>query len=524
METIEESIDEESQVKGLSKTSKRGLPSRPGDVTHMSGEDGTEDTFTLETRPVHTRTAMGDYIVPKGGKPLTQHAFPSPGPGDLMPSHQITQRAAPQYSIVGRSKTDTRKKAPGPGDYNTSGDLVWKIKTVTLKEKGTTMITEEIQDRGNTIGPANINVSYLNTGKHAPKPSISSRHRPGANVGHPSNALSSGTATNGLPTPGPNAYFPKITDKGKCKSFGILNQQRRAVQGESLGPGPAAYSVKDSSTKSGYSLAKRLRADWQVSSRTPAPNSYNVGSKIGKGLAMSIRSRPSYEPKTFGPSPNSYFFRDSMKNSDAPFATMTYRPFESENDSTPGPTHYSITDKAMRKAPRYSFRSVCKYPVAYPLPEDTPGPGTYLRPRAFTKNDAPAHSMGRRTKPAKSSVVDGPGPNHYNIRDPHKPDGKRAPSYSMAARCDRPDKRRDGPAPTAYTPKLDTDSGPKYSMTARPKRKARCNGAAPNSYTIKMNQTVKGRFSGPKATLKGRNTPHVYQGYAFQHSIPLRNT
>ncbi|XP_041485815.1 uncharacterized protein LOC121432054 [Lytechinus variegatus] len=522
METIEELTDEDNQSKGLSKTAKRGH-GRQGDATNLSDSgEGTEDTFPLETRPMHTRTAMGDYIVPKGGKPLTQHAFPSPGPGDYLPNHELTQQAAPQYSIVGRSKYDGKQKAPGPGDYNTSGDLIWNVKSVTLKAKGKTMITEEVIDPENTIGPAH-NVRYLNTGKHAPKPSISSRHRPEANVGHPSNALS-GIATSGLPTPGPNAYSPKITDKGKCKSFGILHRHGRSVQASSLGPGPAAYSIREKSTKSGYSLAKRLRADWQVSNGSPAPNSYNVASKIGKGLAMSIRSRQPYEHKSFGPSPNSYFLRDSMKYSDAPSATMTYRPFESDEVSSPGPTHYSTTDKTIRKAPVYSFRGICKYPIPRPQPaEDTPGPGTYLRPRTFTDNDAPAHSMGRRTNLVRSSGIEGPGPNHYNIRVLHRPDGKRAPSFTMAGRCDSKDKRIDDPAPTAYTPKLDTDSGPKYSMTARRKMKPRSDGAAPNSFTIKTNQTVKGRFSGPKATLKGRNTPFVYQGYAFQNSVRLRD-
>ncbi|XP_071509561.1 uncharacterized protein [Diadema antillarum] len=507
MQTIKESVTEASQ-----------------DIRDpaLAADNGSKDTIAAEedgqhgTKRKHERTAMGDYIVPKGGKPLTQQAFPSPGPADYLPCQQLTRPAFPHFSIVGRSKDfSANKPAPGPADYDTTGDLIWTDKRVTLKGKGKTVLTEEATDSTNTIGPAQYNVRYLNTGKHAPKLSVSSRHHEKVNVGHPSNALS-GNA-HGIPTPGPNAYTPKLKDDGSKKSFGILHRREK-----SLGPGPAAYNVTEPPTSSGYTLGKRLKPQWQTVSDSPSPFAYNVRSKIGKGLAMSIRSRQPYEPKTYGPSPNSYFLRDLIKNSDAPTALITYRPFESDADGIgPSSTHYTISDKTLRRAPRYSFRGICKYPVTQLKPEDTPGPGTYLRPRVFTDNDAPAYTMRRRTTQVNDSVPSGPGPNHYHIAVRHRPDGKKAPSFTMAARCDRKDKRIDNPAPTAYTPKTDTNEGPKYSMTSRPKVKKSNDHPAPNSYNITTNQTVKGRTTGSKATLKGRNTRYLYMGYAFQNSVRL---
>ena len=257
METIQEAAAESLHGRG-GGTSVRGGAARDGD-------DDTEirdDVKCLQqSMGAHRRTAMGEYIVPKGGDPLTQQAHPTPGPADYLPSHQLTQPAFPQHSIVGRSKDFSLNKPPaGPADYNTAGDLIWSKKNVTLKAKGE-MVIGEWSDPTNTIGPAQYNVRYLNTGKHAPKLSISSRHREGVNVGHPSNALSgTNRNTRDFPTPGPNAYAPDITDKGRHKSFGVLPRSGRAVQKPSLGTRPSSVQRQRNLRQDGLHISEETKS------------------------------------------------------------------------------------------------------------------------------------------------------------------------------------------------------------------------------------------------------------------------
>lgn len=66
----------------------------------------------------------------------------------------------------------------------------------------------------------------------------------------------------GVVTPGSNHYDPQHkADFGKstAKSFGLS----RDPKSETLGPGPAAYTVDGREAKKGYTLAKRLPAKWQ---------------------------------------------------------------------------------------------------------------------------------------------------------------------------------------------------------------------------------------------------------------------
>ena len=63
----------------------------------------------------------------------------------------------------------------------------------------------------------------------------------------------------GVQTPGPNNYDPGTEARGHVKSFG---SSRKTVS-DTLGPGPAGYTIGEAEHGAKYSLAKRLPAEWQ---------------------------------------------------------------------------------------------------------------------------------------------------------------------------------------------------------------------------------------------------------------------
>ncbi|XP_077864815.1 uncharacterized protein LOC144350617 [Saccoglossus kowalevskii] len=365
-----------------------------------------------------------------------------------------------------------------------------------------------------SLGPARYAVKYTNTGKHAPECSIASRGK--VNAGHPS-ALVQPVDTHGFQTPGPN-YRPNSAywGRGAKKSLGLSNPSKH----ETLGPGPAAYTRNDVVSNPAYTLAKRLpRALCQVegwpsrdASDTPGPNAYSLDTTVGKGVAMSIRSRQPVKEKNSGPSPNVYILPDCLHWKTA--GIVTNRPFEHKEETKPSPVTYEITDKNLVKAPAYTCRKGCKpcFPdiLHYPrqVKEVTPGPGHYHKEKKFTVNDKPAFSMGKRAKKPKNEV---PGPNHYAIAAPHRPDAKKAPSFSMSGMY-KPVEKKDSPGPAAYFPKPINDQ-PRYSMSKRHTVGAvkNCTPAA-NNYKIVSGQTAKGVYTGACPKLKARASPFVYSG------------
>ncbi|XP_071181571.1 uncharacterized protein [Mytilus edulis] len=96
-------------------------------------------------KPQINRTPMGEYIVNPGEKPLTSLGNPGPGPANYNPCPNLTKEAAPQYSIVGKPKKKEHGRGlPGPADYRTSGDLIWK-KKYAIKGRATCYFDEEVR-------------------------------------------------------------------------------------------------------------------------------------------------------------------------------------------------------------------------------------------------------------------------------------------------------------------------------------------------------------------------------------------
>ncbi|XP_077977745.1 organic cation transporter protein-like [Glandiceps talaboti] len=406
----------------------------------------------------------------------------------------------------------------GASDYDTSRDMNWNDKSLTLKSKGKMCIYDINPERHLTcsLGPCYYRDEYTDTGRHAPAISIAARHIDGVKDGHP-NSLVQPVDTHGFKTPGPN-YRPNsgYWGRGPKKSFGLSKPAKH----ETLGPGPAGYIVNGPDSKAAYTLAKRLPdtqgQGWRQASDpcTPGPNAYNIGTTMGKGVAMSVRSRQPVHQKIVGPSPNAYMLPDSIRRK--PTALLTHKPFELKEETKPGPTVYQLNGKTLRTAPIFSCRKQCKpcFPdiLNYPneVKEISPAPGSYHRPKKFTQNDNPSFSMGKRAKNWKNEV---PGPNHYDIATPHRPDAKKAPSFSITGKF-RPIEKHDSPGPAAYFPPPISDQ-PRYSMSKRHTGGSfKSSNPAPNAYIIGNGQTAKGVYSGGHATLKGRASPYVHSGLA----------
>jgi hypothetical protein len=195
---------------------------------------------------------------------------------------------------------------------------------------------------------------------------------------------------------------------------------------------------------------------------------------------------------------------------------MVYREFERDVEESPSPSQYSPSKVTMKRSASYSCRQACRpcFPdiLNYPefSPMQNPAPGTHSINRDFSKNDGPAYSQGKLLKEPQNEV---PGPNHYHIKVPCRPDSRRAPEYSMAKRLERPQSSSSqGPGPSKYLPRPKSGA-PSYSMTARQAAKNATTTPGANAYSITTGQTRFGKFCGQAATLKARASPFVYSGF-----------
>ncbi|XP_076102245.1 uncharacterized protein LOC143071653 isoform X2 [Mytilus galloprovincialis] len=217
------------------------------------------------------RTPMGEYIVNPGEKPLTSLGNPGPGPANYNPCPNLTKEAAPQYSIVGKPKKKEHGRGlPGPADYGTSGDLIWK-KKYAIKGRATCYFDEEASKYCTVIGPAKYNVRNKQFGMEGLKYSMAHK-QPGDIITGPPNNIVQPSDTHGYATPGPN-YRPnsRYWTRGQKKSMGAA--QKKNIRD---GPGPADYSVSATYSGPSYSFGVKL---------PPAPN-------IQRIRKLSIASEP----------------------------------------------------------------------------------------------------------------------------------------------------------------------------------------------------------------------------------------
>ncbi|XP_050413549.2 outer dense fiber protein 3-like protein 2 [Patella vulgata] len=139
-----------------------------------------------------------------------------------------------------------------------------------------------------------------------------------------------------------------------------------------------------------------------------------------------------------------------------------------------------------------------------------PGPANYLIVHEFIKNDSPAFSMGRRSKPLQTE--ERPGPNRYYVEKFKKPGASTAPAFSMGKRIERVHLSKGSPGPAAYMPTLPRNA-PSHSMSKRTKDLKGFTNPAPNAHVPPSNQTEKGIPTNMGICFKGRPTPWMYSGF-----------
>ncbi|XP_076102274.1 sperm-tail PG-rich repeat-containing protein 2-like isoform X6 [Mytilus galloprovincialis] len=438
------------------------------------------------------RTPMGEYIVNPGEKPLTSLGNPGPGPANYNPCPNLTKEAAPQYSIVGKPKKKEHGRGlPGPADYGTSGDLIWK-KKYAIKGRATCYFDEEASKYCTVIGPAKYNVRNKQFGMEGLKYSMAHK-QPGDIITGPPNNIVQPSDTHGYATPGPN-YRPnsRYWTRGQKKSMGAA--QKKNIRD---GPGPADYSVSATYSGPSYSFGVKL---------PPAPN-------IQRTIAKETPAPSTYYPTI----PERYHKR----------TTLAYKWFEVEEPVRPGPGDYTLTTANMKKDPAYSVRQQThpSYPESLNyVPKsqsDVPGPGNYHISRDVMENESPAYSMRQQLKAVENDV---PAPNKYEYE---KKRIERGSKFSMGKRFTLPNSMKDSPGPGTYSPKQ-LKCSPKYSMKGRtPIISKSGNTPSPNSYSIPPEIKVDDKKAG--VTIKSRASPYVYSGFrstkladGFNIAVPLK--
>lgn len=463
-------------------------------------------------KPQVNRTAMGEYIVNPGEKPLTSLGNPGPGPANYNPCPNLTKESAPQYSIVGKQKVKEHGRGlPGPSDYGTSGDLIWK-KQYAIKGRATCYFDEEASKYCTVIGPAKYNVRHKQFGLEGFKYSMAHK-QPGDIITGPPNNIVQPSDTHGYATPGPN-YRPnsRYWTRGQKKSMGAAEKKKIRD-----GPGPADYSVSATLSGPSYSFGVKLppapNIQRTVNKFSPGPNRYDLGTTIGTATSKSISGRY-IESKCAAsaketPAPSTYYPTIPARYHKR--TTLAYKWFEVEEPFRPGPGDYTLTTANMKKDPAYSVRQHThpSYPESLNyVPKgqsDVPGPGNYQISRDVIENESPAYSMRQQLKAVEKDV---PAPNKYEYE---KKRIERGAKFSMGKRFNMPNSMKDNPGPGTYTPKLFKLS-PKFSMKGRTIISSKSgNTPSPNSYSIPPEIKLNDKKAG--VTIKSRASPYVYSGF-----------
>lgn len=343
------------------------------------------------TRVATARTAMGEYVILEGGRPLTAQGRPTPSGFDYRPRTALTVPSAPEYTVKGHLRPLSKPQLPSPSDYHTGKDLIWADGTLSLKTKGVTWPYDTRKDAHITSSPgaAHFKVVYGDTGSSPAQP-CSQQHKGRIQTGPP-NPLVQPCDTEGFQTPG-HKYWPR-PDTGRKHSFGL---QLKRDSGETLGPGPAAYTLKEEASPS-VVIGEVLPGIQKP--QTPASNEYDIPGVMGEGPRKTFGLKHVENSSTTTcPAPTAY--NPKRPNSAIP-PQMTYRAFPWKTDQQPGPADHSVRPQSVLvRNPDYSCRENCLpvFPDILLYQEhaalNVPGPGNYEYDREFSENSSPAHSIG----------------------------------------------------------------------------------------------------------------------------------
>ncbi|VDI04997.1 Hypothetical predicted protein [Mytilus galloprovincialis] len=370
------------------------------------------------------RTPMGEYIVNPGEKPLTSLGNPGPGPANYNPCPNLTKEAAPQYSIVGKPKKKEHGRGlPGPADYGTSGDLIWK-KKYAIKGRATCYFDEEASKYCTVIGPAKYNVRNKQFGMEGLKYSMAHKQPGDIITGPPNNIVQpSDTHVRKLSIasePLPGKYF-----MNSVMDFRTTTSRSGSVLDR--------YTSYSSMQPNHELLSPRFFAG------TPAPNQYNLKSSIGlqPGTSMKGNRRRNFDrakadcsfllPELIDgfPSPNSYNTNKSTigLGPGVSFKGKRGGPFQTNKGQMYIPAQYNERDKMSEsydttsytgKSSGVSFKGNRRRRIVmeaknanagFLLPnliEASPGPGSYNIKSTIGRSNGVSFK-GRKTGPFQSN-------------------------------------------------------------------------------------------------------------------------
>ncbi|KAK7503331.1 hypothetical protein BaRGS_00005252, partial [Batillaria attramentaria] len=281
------------------------------------------------------RTAMGDYVVPEGGKPLTSLAAELPSPTTYSPSANPVQHTYPQWSIYSRTIYEPKAaKKPAPNRYMMPEVLNWKRKKVPLSAK--IKVNRKLIAGPCKAGPAGYMVDNFNCGKLGLKHSMTKGRR-GPVMPGPPNSLVEPCETPGFKTPGPQ-YDIQGFDDYRPHAFHATFTSVPKQRIKEPWPAPVDYwpdvpgAAKPPRWSMGLALRKKKKAEG------PGPNAYTIQSTIGDGPAYSITMPRPNNPPRRAPSPTAYMREREYFHKEK--IQFHMRPPEMKRDTKPGPDKY----------------------------------------------------------------------------------------------------------------------------------------------------------------------------------------
>jgi hypothetical protein len=204
-------------------------------------------------------------------------------------------------------------------------------------------------------------------------------------------------------------------------------------------PGPGAYSVPGSLSKSGCSISGR-REKSPIDS-IPGPGAYNTESLRSKSPVWTMGKSPRSDFTASGkavPGPGSYTFKADLGKTAPVFGTSSRNPL-SKISQTPGPGEY--TSKNSKSTPAFSMRP--KTPVI--KKSEGPGPGAYNMTSKLGDCKWTIGKEQRRNEQALSKTMNLPGPGQYDVRK-----GMQGPKWGFGSAARNGDKKNMNPGPGTY--------------------------------------------------------------------------
>ncbi|CAG7837859.1 unnamed protein product [Allacma fusca] len=428
-----------------------------------------------------TRDAMGAYIPPPGGAPLTRSFAVSPGPAAYYPKVEAVKVSAPACLLKFRHKIRRGNVGPGPAAYM----ITEQCCPDTYNENHCSKRFEDPLSIG--PGPAGYDLNENQPiGKCKPKAIILSRPKD-------------------QPIPVNERPFRDtygFTRFGKVGSPCVVLVSRPFVPTR-VEPGPGAYDpqkLKD--TKIGILIKGRPPGIFQRDTSIPGPE-YLPPDTLS-GPAWSLVGKHSSKLSSDSPGP---IYKPGFDNRKP--LSMTFRPFSIQGlQELPGPLHYrNVGDQYLKNLPKGPSANI----ISRKFPDfglwKCPGPNQYFPPSRIGFSSYNECSM-KGFRKSKTSVT--PGPADYNV--PHIPPHCRNPPSAIIPHKYKQKPSKDRSPGCKYDPTL--PRGTVRNVFLSPRWKSTKSSADNVPFYDLTGFTKRGKTCKIPISFKSRQSPFVYQGVA----------